>query len=286
MVIEDKLKINTIYIISKGRPQCRTAQTLQQLNYPGKWYIVCGVNDERLNEYIQRWGKRVITFNWYEESKHTNYLDNFGLEDLPSGACPVRNAVRKISEKRGEIRHWQFDDDYMAFQRYNYHTGKNEHLTDGRVLFSAMYRIAEFGYRASLNNVGFCQSTFEGEPGKRHRKANRIYNAHNLPTDKKLFVPWVGRLNDDTINAVNTWRLGGAEISLKYVQMVMMPTQQENGGLTDIYQNVGTVRKTAYAILAAPGCTTLVEKFGRYHHRINWRFLTPKLISDSYRKEV
>ena len=44
-------KLNTVYIISKGRPQCRTACTLEKMGYPGQWFIVCGNNDETLPEY-------------------------------------------------------------------------------------------------------------------------------------------------------------------------------------------------------------------------------------------
>ena len=49
--ITDIEKLNTIYIISKGRPQCHTARTLTEMNYPGPWFIVCGNNDETLEEY-------------------------------------------------------------------------------------------------------------------------------------------------------------------------------------------------------------------------------------------
>lgn len=86
-------EINTIYIISKGRPQCKTAETLTRLKFPGKWFIVCGNNDETLEEYKRRWGDKVIVFDWFDEVKKTDFLDNFGYEKMASGACPVRNAV-------------------------------------------------------------------------------------------------------------------------------------------------------------------------------------------------
>ena len=97
--------IDTIYIISKGRPKCTTAKTLEKIGYPGEWFIVCGNNDETLQEYRDMWGERVIVFDWYEEIKRTDTLDNFGFESMASGAVPVRNATCDIARSRGERRH-------------------------------------------------------------------------------------------------------------------------------------------------------------------------------------
>ena len=59
--------VNTIYIISKGRPNCTTARTLEGLDYPGDWFIVCGTNDETLPDYKRRWGERVLVFELIPE---------------------------------------------------------------------------------------------------------------------------------------------------------------------------------------------------------------------------
>lgn len=40
----EKSLVNTIYIMSKGRPECVTAQMLSRIHYPGSWFIVCGDN--------------------------------------------------------------------------------------------------------------------------------------------------------------------------------------------------------------------------------------------------
>lgn len=286
MITNDEKKINTIYIISKGRPQCVTAQTLTRIKYPGKWYIVVGNNDLELESYKKRWGDRIIVFDWYKEVKNTDLMDNFGYDKKASGASPVRNAARKISKENGELRHWQFDDDYLDFSRYNPYLNKNETIKDGRILFSSMYRIADFANDAKLNNIGFALATIEGNPQRRHKWGPRVYNAHNLPSDDDLFVEWKGRMNDDTINAVNVWRTGGVEMMVKFLQLRMEPTQKSEGGLTDLYKEDGTVRKTAYLLLACPAFSKLVIRFGRFHHNVNWRGkLVPKIISDKWEKQ-
>ena len=66
--------------------------------------------------------------------------------------------------------------------------------------------------------------------------------------------------------------------------MNMKASQQEKGGLTELYKDVGTVRKTAYAILSAPSCTKLVIRFGRYHHDVQWKYIVPKMIDSRFKK--
>lgn len=272
-------ELSTVYIISKGRPQCHTARTLERIGYSGDWFIVCGNNDETLEQYLARWGsERVKVFDWYEQVKATDTMDAFGFEDMPSGAVPVRNATAEISRARGERRHWQLDDDYTGFQHFDGRTGKRPKC-DGETLARMMERMAEFADECGLANCGFPPSTIETDGNGALTCGKRVFNAHNLPSGGELFEEWRGRLNDDLINAINVWRHGKAELTFKCLAMNMPPTQSESGGLTDIYRDEGTVRKTAYAIMAAPGQVKLVEKFGRYHHSADWRHIVPKIVA-------
>lgn len=276
-----KEKLNTVYIISKGRPQCRTAKTLVKMGYPGKWFIVCGTNDEYLDDYKSRWGSHVLVFDFDAQLEHTDTLDNFGFETKASGACPVRNATMKISQQRGELRHWQFDDDYNDFHRISDDLQKMQRFNSGREFEDWLFNLAKFGYKANLNNVGFPPGS-ETYVDNAFTFAGRVFNAHNMPSTDDLFIPWVGRMNDDTINAINCWRRGGYEMSIRAMNMTMPNTQSEGGGLSEMYIADGTVRKSAYPVLVAPNAAKLVIKFGRYHHKIDWSKLRPKLIHEKW----
>ena len=277
--------LGTVYIISKGRPQCRTAQTLERIKFPGEWFIVCGTNDETLDQYIERWGGRVLTFDFEKQLETTDTMDPFGFGEMASGACPVRNATRGISRERGELRHWQLDDDYTGFQIFDSKTGKRPTVKDGAELYERMERIAEFGHECGLANVGFTPAGIAASRENARNYSPRVFNAHNMPSDPELFVRWVGRMNDDLINAINVYRTGrGPEFSFNFVSMNMPATQSENGGLSELYREEGTVRKTAYAVMAAPGAVKLVERFGRYHHAVDWKFLVPKIVHSKYRR--
>jgi hypothetical protein len=274
-----KEKINTIYIISKGRPQCYTAKVLKKINYPGKWFIVLGNNDETINEYKKIWGEdRIIIFDWFSQIKKTKFLDNF-FDKLPSGASPVRNATRDISYSRGELRHWQFDDDYVNFGYFSFKEKKFKTIKDGKILEYFLFKITEFGYKINLPNVGFSLA-HETYPEEASNFSKRIFNAHNL--NNLNFVEWEGRLNDDLINAIKVYKFGQSEFSFKFLNTKPFETQKVKGGLTDIYKDYGTVLKTMYAILYEPKVTKLVIKFGRYHHETDWKLITPKILDYKY----
>lgn len=275
---DDYKRLNTIYIISKGRPQCTTAKTLTRMKYPGEWFIVNGSNDETHSEYVKNWGKdRVLAFDFEKEIENTDTMDNFGFEDKPSGAVPVRNATIDMARKRGEVRHWQFDDDYTGFMMFDRQSGKNRSV-DGEKFQRELLRIAKLGETMKMPNIGFSVSTIEANPQKRACISRRVFNAHNLATDPELVMRWRGRMNDDLINALDVCRTGGLEIQFKYMMMTMKPTQQEAGGLTELYKSDGAVRKTAYAVLAMPQAVRLVRKFGRYHHKVDWKAIAPKIL--------
>ena len=275
--------LNTVYIISKGRPWCKTAQTLTNMEYPGDWFIVCGNNDETIDEYRENWGDHVLEFDWYDEITRTDTLDNFGFENMPSGAVPVRNATCDIARSRGELRHWQLDDDYNAFYRIIPGTFKKKRM-NGQELYEVLTEISEFAHKCGLQNAGIALGTIESHPRKKKTFSRRVFNAHNLPTDPKLFTRWRGRMNDDLINAIETYRNGGFEMLFKYANLTMMTSQQEAGGLTELYRKEGTVRKTAYPVLLAPQAVKLVVRFGRYHHRVNWDLLSPKVLDEKYQR--
>ena len=263
---------------------CLTAQTLKKINYPGEWFIVCGNNDETLPEYQQNWGDKVLVFDWYEQIKTTDTLDNFGFEKKASGACPVRNAVRAISEARGEKRHWQMDDDYTGFHRYDGSTGKNKTIKDGKILFSSMYRIAKFALDANLGKTGFILTTIEAAPQSRKTFNPHVANAMNMPSDPVHFIPWTGRMNDDVIHCVNNWKNMEYEIQFKYLQLASKPTRTETGGLTEMYKNDGAARRTAYFVMVAPCYVKMTQKKGEIMYKMDWRGMIPKLIRESYRK--
>ena len=65
-------------------------------------------------------------------------------------------------------------------------------------------------------------------------------------------------------------------------------TQQNSGGLTDIYLDNGTYIKSFYSVICAPSCAkvaTMGDNHLRIHHQISWNNCCPKIISEKYKRK-
>lgn len=276
------MNVNTIYIMSKGRPQCKTAQTLEAIGYPGEWFIVCGDNDETLSEYLETWGSRVLVFDWREYAEKADLMDNLGLDEIPSGATPARNAIKDISASRGEDRHWQFDDDFSYFMLADKSVAGYTRIEDGEVLERAIRAIAEFGFKAKLANVGFGSCTFQR--WKTHRAYQRhVFCAHNLPSDDS-FITWRSRIGDDVINVIDAMKYGGVEISFDFIGYAFAEIGKYSGGNTTLYSSFEgfKARSGGYKLLTAPKATRLYynDRKKEYITRTNYSGMTQKIIRD------
>lgn len=277
--------INTIYIMSKGRPECSTAKTLESIGYPGDWYIVCGDNDETIAEYIERWGEeRVIVFDWRHYAEKCELLDNFGLENLPSGAVPARNAIKDISAQKGERRHWQFDDDFSCFKVCDNKAKKMVKIEDGRVLQRALCAIAAFADSCGLANAGFDTASF-ARWNTAKQVTLQVFCAHSLPSGD-AFIPWRGRVGDDVINLCDTFRQGGFEIAFRFLTYTYVTSGTKKGGNTDLYNGDGSlvVKRVAYEVMAAPTVARFVwdPLSNTYRPRNAYSSIIPKIIREEY----
>ena len=64
-------------------------------------------------------------------------------------------------------------------------------------------------------------------------------------------------------------------------------TQQNKGGLTDIYLDQGSYLKSFYSVLYSPSCVKVSMmglSFRRLHHRVSWNNAAPKIIDKKYKK--
>lgn len=281
---DDYRALNTIYIISKGRPQCRTAQTLTKMDYPGEWFIVVGDNDPTVPEYKEKWGEdRVIVFDWRRYAEQADLLDPFGIDGgQPSGAAPARNAINDISKERGEERHWQLDDDFPTFYEVSRKTKKKVRIDDGERLYRYFYRVAEFGKRARLADVGIDGAAWLRDEN-RSEVARQVFGVHNLPTGDG-FIPWRARMADDICLALEIARRSlGVQLSVRFFGYPYTPSAKKPGGNTDLYNSVGYIRKAGYATLVAPGaCKVWFDDEGKPHIRM--KYPSAKIIHERYKK--
>lgn len=270
--------------MSKGRPNCVTAQTLTDMNYPGEWFIVCGDNDETYGEYVAKWGKdRVILFDWAKWVERCDLLDPFGVENgKPSGAVPARNAIREISYRRGEERHWQLDDDFPAFYVFDQKSQKKAKIEDGNKLYYYFNRIATYGKETGLLDIGIDGASWLNADSA-YKVSRQVFGVHNMPSDDS-FIPWKGRMADDICLALEIARKSlGVQMSIKYLGYPYTQSATKKGGNTDLYLADGYIRKAGYANLVCPcACRVRFDNGGAPHIRMSYP--SAKIIHEKYRK--
>lgn len=275
-----------VLILTHGRPQnVITFDTLRRQGYTGEIYIVIDNEDKAADEYRSIYGDKVIIFDKLAISKTFDEGDNFGDR---RAVIYARNASFKIARDLGLDYFLQLDDDYREFKyRINH---KLEHPKDH---FTVRTRL-DFVFAAFLDyyksidakSIAMLQGGdfFAGARnfGKPKRKCmNTFFCSVNRP------FQFVGRINED----VNTYTwyqsLGNLFLSIPFMQVDQMQTQESAGGMTELYLDSGTYIKSFYTVMYAPSCTRINlmgETHRRLHHSINWPTAVPCIVSDEYRK--
>lgn len=110
-------------------------------------------------------------------------------------------------------------------------------------------------------------------------------NAFFCKTDRPF--KFFGRINEDTNMYVYYGSIGKLVFTSMLSSLEQEPTQQNNNGMTNLYLDYGTYLKSFYSVMMNPSVVSLM-KMGdvnmRIHHKVNWKYLTPKIISDRYKK--
>ena len=98
---------------------------------------------------------------------------------------------------------------------------------------------------------------------------------------------FIGRMNEDVTTYVNLGSKGDIFMTIPNISITQLPTQQEKGGLTELYLKYGTYVKSFFSVMYNPS-SIKVSSIGdvnpRIHHRVNWNNAVPKIISEKYKK--
>lgn len=276
-----------VFILTHGRPDnVITYETLKRENYKGKVYLVIDNEDKKADEYYETFGKdKVIMFDKLEISKKFDTIDN--CEERRT-VVYARNACFEIAKKLGIKYFLELDDDYNQFR---FRIQKGDKLSSGKIkdinkLFELMIDFLE---TSGALTVAFAQGgDYIGGIGSKvwqEQLARKAMNTFFCKTDRKF--DFIGRINED----VNTYTTQGMKGNLLFTVanvMINQGTTQENaGGMTDVYLDSGTYVKSFFTIICAPSCTrisTMGNKFMRIHHKILWDKCCPKILNEKWKK--
>lgn len=276
-----------VIILTNKRPKKQiTLKALERSGYTGKVYLLCDTEDPTLKEYKELYGDKVITFN---KRKMLGKFDLMTNDVRFNAVVYARNAVYGVAKRLGLDYIVVMDDDYSTFSTV---IDKNGLYRPARV--TDMNRLIRIHLRflrdANLDTLAFAQGGdfvggIDGGINRTDlRPLRKAMNVFFLRVDRP--VEFNGIINEDSVMGVQLAATGGLALTNCLVRLDQTTTQQAEGGLTDIYKDVGTYQKSFYTLLASPSSTKIMYQrgVGRVHHFINGECAYPRIVSADLKK--
>jgi hypothetical protein len=277
-----------VFILSYNRPKnVPTVEALEEYGYTGDWYIIIDHADD-IEPYTNEWGEEnVIVLDKDDALPELDRGDNLNRRD-----CNVYARFQSfdVAKELGYDYFALFDDDYT---RFSYKWDENGNYTETQKVtnLDGMFsRLVEYLETANLHAIATTQSgdwmggenaTVAANDGK-ITATRKVMNTFVCKADRPF--DFRGSLNEDVNTYVRGGQLGNLFLTTNLISVHQERTQQEDGGLTDIYLDHGTYMKSFYTILYSPSSVKL-GKLGyddlRIHHHVRWRKTVPKIVPES-----
>jgi hypothetical protein len=271
-----------IYIISKGRADSRfTARSLDELKVP--YSIV--IEESEYSDYaavIDPSKILVLPKDFREDPKYAIKCEVTGHL---GGSIPARNFVLEHSKSLGFDRHWIMDDNIRYFYRFNQRRRR-------RMYSGSFIRIAEdFVDRytnvkiAGLNYMCFVIPSAD-TVAPPYSLNSRIYSCILLSND--LDIRWRGIYNEDTDISLRILKAGYCSILFNSFCVDKGTTLKMGGGNTEEVYSLNNEYDNRYSFTKSlkdqhPDVTTITQKYGRYHHHVDYSRFVTKL---KYRDDI
>ena len=260
-----------MYIISKGRHESMfTSRTFAKMEIPH--YIV--IEPQDYDNYVEALDK--FNINPYATllvAPFSNHGDGPGR---------ARNWSWDHSIHLGAERHWVFDDNIKDFYRLQMN---NRYRVMTGSIFNAMEDFVDRYTNVMLagpNYYFFCAST---QTYPAYVANTRIYSALLIKNDCRH--RWRGRYNEDTDLSLRVLKDGDATVQFNAFLQGKVGTQLLKGGNTEEFYHKegdvdkekwregvmnasGTINKSKMLWEMHPDVTTLVWKYGRAHHHVDY----------------
>jgi hypothetical protein len=276
-----------VMLLTHGRADnVKTMRALQEGGYTGKIFIVIDDEDRQADLYKNNFGSKVRIFCKSEWASKIDDGDNSGDT---RAVVYARAACVDIAKQEGLRWIVQLDDDYTAFHYKNDNQNRYCSKKIGRLdeVWSAMLQFAERANVACLamsqegDHIGGPNSSYNKSIRTKRKAMNSMFMRVDQP------VSYVGKVNEDATMATLESLRGRLILTLMGLSLAQGVTQQNKGGLTDIYRDQGTYIKSMYSVLYAPACVkvkNMVVGEKRLHHIVDYDRCCPKIIREEHRK--
>lgn len=283
-----------VFILSHGRPDSvLTYDSLRACGYTGRIVVLVDDLDPTVDKYREKYGDDVYVFDKQAAVDKTDACDSLRKHN---SVVFARNANFAIAKELGIEYFWQLDDDYTSFGWVT--NNEREYVTKGvklKNLDAILEAYLRFYIASGAKSVGIAQGgdLIGGAEGcwvdklcRNNTFSRKCMNSFMLSIHRP--VEFRGRVNDDVNLYVECGRRGDLFITIPRLRLWQPQTQQESGGCTDVYLALGTYIKSFYSVLVAPSCVQLAMMGGKHrriHHRVEWKYACPKVISEKYRRK-
>ena len=276
-----------IFIISHGRPNdIITLKTLKKAGCQLPIYIVIDNEDKKIEDYKNKYGDLIYVFDKKYYASLVDEYDNFNNRRTTTHA---RNYCFDLAKDLGYEYFLVLDDDYTEFKmRIN---NNLEHPTGKFLIIKNIDNvfIKTLNYYKESNFSSICYSQggdwFGGETNFNKKPKRKAMNSFFCSINRRFW--FVSRLNEDVNTYMALGKTTGVFMTIPFIQIDQQQTQKTQGGMTDSYIDGGTYVKSFYTIINRPDCTE-INLMGRtnkrMHHLIKWKYATPLIINEKYKK--
>lgn len=279
-------------ILTHGRSNSVvTYNTLRRQGYTGRIVLMVDDEDSQIDAYRKKFGDQVVVFSKQAAIDMTDSGDNFGKRN---SVVYARNYTFAVAKELGLKYFLELDDDYTQF-RYTFDNDRN-YITRNieiKSLDGVIEAMLDFFVESGATTIAMSQGgDFIGgeksQLSKLERKgkfSRKVMNSFFCDVDKPF--KFMGRINEDVNLYAENGRRGELFITVPRIRLEQKQTQANDGGLTDIYLDLGTYVKSFYSVMYAPSCVKIAEMgvtARRLHHRLSWKNTCPLIIPEEYKK--
>ena len=276
-----------IFILTHGRSdRVFTIKTLKNAGYTGRIIILIDNEDNQADDYQKRYGDNVYIFDKKAVAERIDEGDNF--QDRRA-IIYARNACFSVAEELGIEYFMELDDDYIDFNWYR--AEPDGSYSPHRITknFDQLLLIfLKFFKNIPALSIAFAQTGdfIGGMYSTSHKKPKRKCMNSFICSVNRPFE-FFGRINEDVNTYTNLGARGGLFITLMQIALNQLQTQNNSGGMTELYLDSGTYIKSFYSVMYQPSSVTIslfIHNLQRLHHRINWPNTVPKIIAEEFKK--
>ena len=279
-------------ILTHGRSNSVvTYNTLRRQGYTGRIVLMVDDEDSQIDAYRKKFGDQVVVFSKQAAIDMTDSGDNFGKRN---SVVYARNYTFNVAKELGLKYFLELDDDYTQF-RYTFDNDRN-YITRNieiKSLDGVIEAMLDFVIKSGATTIAMSQggdfiggekSTFS-KLERKGKFSRKVMNSFFCDVDKPF--KFMGRINEDVNLYAENGRRGELFITVPRIRLEQKQTQANDGGLTDIYLDLGTYVKSFYSVMYAPSCVKIAEMgvtARRLHHRLSWKHTCPLIIPEEYKK--